>query len=87
MNNKAYQLIELTSEWSNDFGDVLKTGKPKPFVFKQKTLLEELELTEDDLNNEDIKKAVTELENWKNKETYTEALRITKELAKLYKER
>ena len=65
----------------------MQTGTPKPFTFKEKTLLEELELTEGDLNNDDIKKVVTDLENWKNKETYTEALRITKELAKLYKER
>lgn len=87
MNSKSYQLVELTSEWSNDFGDVLKTGKPKPFIFKRKTLLEELELTEDDLNNEDIKKTVTDLENWKNEETYQKAMKISKELIKLYKER
>lgn len=87
MKDNSYQLIELTSGWSNNFGNVLQTGTPKPFTFKEKTLLEELELTEGDLNNTDIKKVVTDLENWENKETYSEALRITKELAKLYKER
>jgi hypothetical protein len=50
-------------------------------------MLEELELTEDDLNNEDIKKTVTDLENWKNEETYQKAMKISKELIKLYKER
>ena len=87
MKDNSYQLVELTSDWSNNFGNVLQTGIPKHFTFKEKTLLEELELTEGDLNNADIKKVVTDLENWENKETYTEALRITKKLAKLYKER
>ena len=82
-----YQLIKLTSEWSNDFGSIQQTGISKPFVFKEKTLLEELELTEADLNNADIKKVVEDLENWGNKGTYAECFRITKELVGLYKER
>ena len=87
MNNKAYQLIELTSEWSNDFGDALQTGTPKPFTFKEKTLMEELEITEADLKNKSVAASVKDLENWNKEDTYREAINVTKQLIKLYLER
>ena len=87
MKKKAYQLVELTSNWSNDFGDALQTGTPKPFTFKEKTLMEELEITEADLKNKSVAASVKDLENWKKEDTYKEAVNVTKQLIKLYLER
>ena len=83
MKKKAYQLVELTSNWSNDFGDALQTGIPKPFTFKEKTLMEELEITEADLKNKSVAASVKDLENWNKEDTYKEAINVTKQLIKL----
>ena len=60
---------------------------PRERYIKEKTLMEELEITEADLKNKSVAASVKDLENWNKKDTYKEAINVTKQLIKFYLER